>query len=291
MIIVRLSGGLGNQLFQYATGRALAIRNQVQLVVDDRVFLADTFRRFCLPVFNAEYVLASELPAAEDLLPPSRKRWVQFLYWRITRGRSLRFVRERTLLFDPAIPKIGPNVYLHGYWQSEQYFCDLESVIRNELTFRVSPSNENLRWLTDIGSATSVSVHVRRGDYVADAKASRIHGTCSLDYYERAAEEIAGRLKMSPTFYVFSDDPEWVQKNLRLRFNVRYINHNDDAHNYEDLRLMSACQHHIVANSSFSWWGAWLGTHPNKTIIAPRVWFNDPSRNDSSLVPTDWIRL
>ena len=291
MIIVRLSGGLGNQLFQYATGRALAIRNQEQLVVDNRIFQSDTFRRFCMPVFNADFVLASELPAAEDMLPPPRKRWLQFLCWRITHGRSLRFVRERTLLFDPKIPVIGSNVYLHGYWQSEQYFRDMGSVIRSDLTLRVSPSNENLRWLSEIAATTSVSVHVRRGDYVADAKASRVHGTCSLDYYERAAEQIAGRLKTSPTFYIFSDDPKWVQENLRLPFDVQYVNHNDDAHNYEDLRLMAACHHHIVANSSFSWWGAWLGCNPNRTVIAPRVWFNDPSRSDQSLVPADWIRL
>lgn len=291
MIIVRLCGGLGNQLFQYAAGRALAIRNQEQLVVDDRVFLSDTFRRFCLPAFNADFVLGSEYSAAREVLPPPRKRWLQFLCWQMTHGRRLKFVRERSLLFDPKIPAIGPNVYLHGYWQSEQYFCDVASAIRNDLSFKLSPSAENSEWLSEIVTATSVSIHIRRGDYVADPKASRVHGTCSLDYYQRSAAEIASRLPVAPVFYIFSDDPKWVQENLRLPFATRFVTHNDDAHNFEDLRLMAACRHHIVANSSFSWWGAWLGCNPDRTVIAPRVWFNDASRSDQSLVPKNWLRL
>ncbi len=291
MIIVRLSGGLGNQLFQYAAGRALAMRNQQQLVVDDRVFQADTFRRFSLPVFNADYVLARDLPAANAVLPPSRNRWFQFLCWRVTHGRKMRFVRERSLLFDAGIAALGPGIYLHGYWQSEQYFDDMTSSIRKDLSIRLQPSAENSEWLSEIAGTTSVSLHVRRGDYVTDSKASQVHGICSLKYYQCAAEFVASRLSTLPTFYVFSDDPQWVQENLKLPHLVRFVTHNDDARNYEDLRLMAACHHHIVANSSFSWWGAWLGCNPDKIVIAPKVWFNDPSRSDQSLVPSEWVRL
>lgn len=292
MIIVRLSGGLGNQLFQFATGKALAIRNQQRLVIDDRVFHEDKFRTFCLPLFAAEFTLAQDCPEASAILPPPRKRWAQFLFWRWTHGRKLRFVREqRSLLFDPGILESGPHAYLHGYWQSEKYFADVASIIRNELVIPLPPSGENPAWLSEIPAGVSVSIHVRRGDYVADPKASRVHGTCSLQYYLDAAHEMARRVSQPCTFYVFSDDPDWVAENLHLPFPTRYIRHNDDAHNYEDLRLMAACHHHIVANSSFSWWGAWLGCNPDRIVIAPKVWFNDPSRSDQSLVPPEWLRL
>jgi hypothetical protein len=291
MIIVRLSGGLGNQLFQYATGRAIAIRNNQRLLVDHRVFQTDGFRQFCLPAFNASYDLASDLPEYRALIPPTRKQWLRFLMWRLTSGRQVTFVREKSLLFDPHIRQLSANVYLHGYWQSEQYFDDVRSVLRDELSVRVPPSEENLKWLSEIESCESVSLHVRRGDYVADPKASRVHGLCSLDYYRLAVKYMADRLTVTPSFYVFSDDPEWVRENLKLPYAVRYVTHNDDAHNYEDLRLMSMCSHHIVANSSFSWWGAWLGRNPNRIVIAPKTWFKDPSRSDQSLVPATWVRL
>ena len=291
MIIARLNGGLGNQLFQYATGRAMAIRHQQPLIIDHRVFLNDKFRQFCLPHFKADYVLSSDVPSIEAKLPPSRKEWLHFLAWRFTHGRRLRFIREKSLVFDPGILKLKPDVYLYGYWQCEEYFSDVSSLIRAELTVRTSPSEQNQMLLNEIGDNVSVSVHIRRGDYVTDPKASRVHGLCSLQYYQDAAKHLADKLSESPFFYVFSDDPQWVRENLRLPFETRFVDHNDDASNYEDLRLMSSCRHHIVANSSFSWWGAWLGVNPGKLVIAPRIWFNDASRSDLSLVPRSWTRL
>ncbi|MEZ6131733.1 MAG: alpha-1,2-fucosyltransferase [Planctomycetaceae bacterium] len=291
MIIVRLSGGLGNQLFQFATGRALSIRHQQPLVIDDRVFHEDRFRQFGMSLFRAKFQLPVESTDVQNILPPSRKRWAAFLKWRLTHGRRLIYLREKSLAFDSTVLNTGPNSYLHGYWQSEQYFADVAEEIRRELTLRIDPGGENPACLAQIRSGVSVSIHVRRGDYVSDPKASRVHGTCSVQYYRNAAQEIAGRISDPLTFYVFSDDPEWTKQNLNLPFATRYVCHNDDAHNYEDLRLMSACDHHIVANSSFSWWGAWLGQNPNRLVIAPKVWFIDPSRSDASLVPASWLRI
>jgi len=291
VIIVQMSGGLGNQLFQYATGKALAVRTRQPLVIDDRVFHEDKFRSFCLPLFVAEFTLAQNCPDAAVILPPSRRRWAAFLLWRWTRGRKLKYLRERSMRFDATVLDSGHHVYLHGYWQSEEYFRDVAAVIREELSLRLPPSGENAEWLSEISAGNSVSIHVRRGDYVSDPKAGRVHGTCSLEYYRRATEEMTRRTSREPTFYVFSDDPQWVADHLRLPFPTRYVSHNDDSHNYEDLRLMTACRHHIVANSSFSWWGAWLGGNPDRIVIAPKTWFNDPSRSDRSLVPAEWVRL
>ena len=291
MIIVRVSGGLGNQLFQVATGRALSTIHQQPLVIDDRGFQADGFRKFCLPLFMVDILLPADSMAVQQILPPSRKRWVAFLKWRLTHGRSLRYIREKSLDFNPEILNAGPHCYLHGYWQSQQYFQHAAHQIRRDLTLRVGPTGENPEWLKKITSGVSVSVHVRRGDYVLDPKASRVHGTCSVEYYRAAAAEIAGRISDTPTFFVFSDDPRWVRENLHLPFPTQYMSHNDDHHNYEDLRLMAACSHHIIANSSFSWWGAWLGGNPDRIVIAPKTWFNDPSRSDRSLVPAEWVRL
>jgi hypothetical protein len=291
MIIVRLSGGLGNQLFQYATGRAIAIRSSQRLFVDHRIFGTDELRQFCLPVFNAEYGLASEDEECLTMLPPSRKRGFRFLMWSLIRGHRIKYIREKSLLFDPTIRGLCSNVYLHGYWQSEKYFDDVRPVLVRELSVRIQPSEENRVLLSEITESESVSIHVRRGDYATDPRASRVHGLCSLDYYRVAAQYVADRVAKKPSFYVFSDDPEWVRENLKLPYQMRYVAHNDDAHNYEDLRLMTQCSHHIIANSSFSWWGAWLGRNPNGLVVAPRNWFRDPSRSDQSLVPERWVRL
>lgn len=291
MIITRLNGGLGNQLFQFAAARALSIHHQQPLLIDNRAFQVDGFRKFCLPLFMAEILVPSDTIEGQQILPPPRNHWIAFLKWRLTNGRTLQYIREKSLQFNPEILKAGPHCYLHGYWQSEQYFQHVAQQIRSDLTIRVKPAGENPEWLKRIASCVSVSVHVRRGDYVLDPKASRVHGTCSVEYYRRAAVELADRNSESPTFFVFSDDPHWAKENLHLPFTTYYLNHNDDCHHYEDLRLMTACRHHIIANSSFSWWGAWLGCNPDRIVIAPGIWFKDPSRSDQSLIPAKWIRL
>jgi hypothetical protein len=140
------------------------------------------------------------------------------------------------------------------------------------------------------GEESAVSIHVRRGDYVSDAGTNRFHGTCSVDYYHDAVDRISGFAPASH-FFVFSDGIDWAKENLRLRQPVTYVDFNDGEKNYEDLRLMSLCKHHIIANSSFSWWGAWLNPNPDKIVIAPKKWFNDPSINTDDLIPNSWLRL
>ena len=136
----------------------------------------------------------------------------------------------------------------------------------------------------------AVSLHIRRGDYVSNEKYNAAHGTCDLAYYARAADFIADRIG-TPTIYAFSDDPTWVAENLKLPYDVRYVDHNSAATNYEDLRLMAACQHHIIANSSFSWWGAWLNPSQDKLVAAPSQWFADPNKVNPDILPLAWYTV
>jgi len=286
MIIVRLTGGLGNQIFQYAVGRALALRRGTEIALDARAFQSDKQRRFalgpfCLPTVSSENVR----------LPPSRRNPLAFVLWRITKGRRFTYYREKNSAFDPRVLSLGPEAYLHGYWQSENYFRYVTDVIRADLSVSAAPSEANATRLRAMASSFSVSVHVRRGDYAAVPKTNNIYGTCPIEYYQAAARWLAEKVGGRPSFWIFSDDPVWTAANIKLPFDSHYITNPAEEHPAEDMRLMSACRHHIIANSSFSWWGAWLNPSPEKIIVAPRRWFNDPNRSDHDLVPGNWVRL
>lgn len=205
--------------------------------------------------------------------------------------RLLRYsvFRERFFHFDPEVLCLPNKVYLEGYWQSERYFAEHTEDIRREFTMKQPCLGRNRELADAIASVNAVSLHVRRGDYVTDAKTNAAHGVCAVDYYCKAADMIA-RAVENPVFFLFSDEPEWVAANLDLRYPVVHIGHNGDAP-HEDLRLMSQCRHHIIANSSFSWWGAWLSANPDKIVIAPKRWFNDPAINTDDLTPAGWQRI
>ena len=175
-----------------------------------------------------------------------------------------------------------------GTWASASYFDRDASTIREEFAFVEDPDVANAKMLEAMGSCQSLCVHVRRGDYVQIAETNRRYGVCSLDYYSRAFEHVA-KIAGSVTAFVFSDDPEWTEVNLKLPCETIYVSHNVGRRNYEDLRLMSACQHFIIANSTFSWWGAWLAKYNEKIIVAPRQWSLDP-QTIADPVPGDWVR-
>ncbi len=294
MIIVRLMGGIGNQMFQYAAGRRLAFVKNVPLklrIVNDRN--VTTPRPYNLHIFDIQEKWAAtdeiERLKGERVSPGLFAGLLSRLGHRPGRARS--FVIEKHFQFDPEILDLPGDVYLEGYWQSEKYFRDREDVIRKEFSIKVPMSGPNevmARRIAD--EPTAVSIHVRRGDYVSDSTTNRYHGTCSLDYYRDAVERIS-ELADGAHFFVFSDDIEWVKENLKPGRPVTYVDFNDDKSNYEDLRLMSLCKHHIIANSSFSWWGAWLNLNPDKIVIAPGKWFNDTSIDTADLIPDSWIRL
>jgi hypothetical protein len=276
-------GGIGNQLFQYAAARRLAHRRTTSLCLDtgrlgDRS-AADTRRDYELNVFT--------LPQHRVISSASDHR-LGLLLQRFNPFSRAQVYREAAQRFDPRVLELPDNTCLDGYWQSERYFSDAAGVIRSDLAFRRPPEGENARLLDEIRSGTAISLHVRRGDYVNNPTTKSFHGICSIEYYKDAMSWMHERVS-GARLYVFSDDPEWCRKELPLPAGSEIVSHNQGSRAWEDLRLMSSCRHHIIANSSFSWWGAWLNPAADKHVIAPRSWFAATDAPD--LIPEGWTRL
>lgn len=294
IIITRLAGGLGNQMFQYAVGRALALRTGATLKLDLSHYDAHRDRRYALGCFRIEATRAGEDDLAVFGL--SAKRWPGRLD-RIERrlrarlaSRRFQIHRERSFRFDPTIIQLQGFVYLEGYWQTERYFLDQAEMLRREFEPVEPMDPDNARFAADIDAANAVSLHVRRGDYTAVATTNRYHGTCSLDYYRAAVAHIRAETA-APHFFIFSDEPEWVRAHLQLGVPATVVDINSADHGYRDIQLMARCRHHVTANSSFSWWGAWLSRAPGKIVVSPKRWFNVESIDTRDLVPDAWIRL
>jgi len=291
MIISRLVGGLGNQMFQYAAGLRLASARNTELKLDLSAFDEQTMqtpRSYELGAFAVTAELAS--PEEVAALVKGSGRLLGRLATRWSRDRFSSRAVERAFHFDPGVLSLSDGVVLRGYWQSERYFSDVADRVRREFCWKREPTGTNAAMIADIARCNSVSLHIRRGDYLTNPDAREMHGVCSVDYYQRAVAHIVDRVS-DPTFFLFSDEPDWVRENLELRASVRLVDHNGPDAGSEDLRLMSRCSHHIVANSTFSWWGAWLNPNPEKIVIAPKQWFADDSIDTSDLLPASWVRL
>ncbi len=278
-------------MFQYAAARALALRHQTNLLADSRSFRTYDLHSYLIDRFGTVMSEADETNLNGTVLPPEKRSVFASSWWALRNRGRLTYFRERGLEYDPGFESLSDNTYMQGYWQSEKYFRHIAPQLRGELTRPEPVDDANRKVLNEIASEMAVSLHIRRGDYVSDPKTMKVHGTCSLEYYQEAARHIADQAQTPPTFFVFSDDPEWTRENLKLPFPMRFVSHNSVADPWPDLRLMSACRHHVIANSSFSWWGAWLNPCPDKTVVACRRWFADPGKNDRDLVPGDWIRV
>jgi hypothetical protein len=289
MVIVKIRGGLGNQMFQYATARSLAARLRKKLALDLSSFEEpDNYRSYELDRFRIK----------GGMLTERRKRWE-------AKMQSPRYARLRRILrklpggwvHEPIVDdlhglnerftKITGNVRLEGFWQDERFFSDIRDDLLEEFTFKEAPDSRNREILSIIQSVNSVCVHVRRGDYVTHL--SEEFGICSMDYYLRAIDHIRERVD-KPSFFVFSDEPEWVASHFPRVEGLSIISHNTGNNNPEDMRLMMNCRHFIIANSSFSWWGAWLARFPKKIVIAPRVWFK-AYRHGIHRAPDSWLRF
>ena len=178
--------------------------------------------------------------------------------------------------------------YYFGWWQSEKYFKDIAAEIKGEFKFQEFKNEKNIDLKNKILNSNSISIHVRRGDYLNNIY---LGGLTPLSYYENAIEYILQKVK-EPSFYIFSNDIEWCKQNLKLDYPVYYIDWNKGEESFRDMQLMSLCKHNIIPNSSFSWWGAWLNSNPNKIVIAPQKWFNDCLKwNYSNIVPETWIKI
>lgn len=289
MIITRLIGGIGNQMFQYAAGRRLANTHNTDLFLDLTGFTSDTLRKYELDIFRIHAKIAS--PELIQHVPFSRKDAVRLGIRHLFFGeiRAL-FIKEPSIAFNKTVVSLPDNVYLDGYWQSEKYFAEIADILRKDFSFVPPPSAINQELLEEIGGCNSVSVHVRRGDYVSNPIAKKIHGVLGIDYYIRALNLMEENVK-DPQIFVFSDDIPWVRENLKTNLPLHFIDFNGVEKNYEDLRLMINCQHNIIANSSFSWWGAWLGSNSEKIVIAPKKWFNQSNMGTKDLIPDSWIKI
>jgi len=270
MIIVRLIGGLGNQLFQYALGRELAFRHDVKLLLDTSAFR--TYKRHPNSLFNFNI---KEPPASQWQLLKTR------LFSKITA------VHEKEQSFNPHVFDLPPNIYLTGYWQSEKYFKETSSAIRQDITLKKTPNEKYFSMLAKINGSNSISLHIRRTNYLTIGLG--IFEVITTDYYRGAVVKIAERID-PPEIYVFSDDIGWAKRNLSFPFPTTFVSANNFP-DYQELMLMAACKHNITANSTFSWWGAWLNNNPKKIVVTPKRWFTDASRSDADLIPSAWIRL
>lgn len=276
-------------MFQYAAGYALAKKLNTELKLD----LTD-FRQYKLHRYSLSYLSISGRPTTDiEVAPfrPTAKTFVQKIMGKLGMAiLPVGLVKEKSLRFDPSLlQQTRPVLYLDGYWQTEKYFFDVTSDLRREFQPKNSPEGQNATMLARIQSTQAVSLHIRRGDYVTNSETNQVHGTADLSYYYQAIKEIH-EAEPAMQLFVFSDDPVWVKENLKTHVPVTYVDFNGPEKNYEDLRLMSACRHHIIANSSFSWWGAWLGAAPGQKVFAPKQWFKTGDLDATDLVPKRWER-
>lgn len=293
MIVIRLTGGLGNQMFQYAFGRATANRLGVEMRLDLSDSTLSIHQGYELKrVFGVEAKVATE-SEMDSMLGWQRPEIIRKLIKKLKLAALVAkgWVEEPYFHFSAKMLQVPDRTYLSGYWQSEKYFEDATECIRSEFKFSTPPSALNEVLLQEIAdtNTTAISLHVRRGDYVHNQAVSQVHGNCSLAYYHAAIQYVMQYVH-NPLFYVFSDDMDWVCNHLEMPFPHQLVTHNRGESSYEDMRLMSVCQHHIIANSSFSWWGAWLNANPKKIVVAPKNWFADENL-PHDLFPDGWIAL
>jgi Glycosyl transferase family 11 len=289
MIVMRLKGGLGNQLFQYALGRHLSISKNVPLQLDTSSYKVDTLREYRLFPFHIQAHAIDKLPFfATDGKARHLNRLIQSI--RGLFSRPFQIVREPSFSFDSTVFDCSDQAYLDGFWQSEKYFLPIAKTLREDLQLK-SPIDDELKAVADqIRSTNAVSIHVRRGDYVSNPTTTAFHGVCGVEWYQKALEEIENKVD-DPTYFVFSDDYEWAKANLNFKSNMVFVPPSPDGKEAQDMYVMSLCQHNIIANSSFSWWAAWLNANPQKIVIGPEKWFASGPQKTDDLIPAQWIRI
>ncbi len=291
MVTVLLSGGLGNQMFQYAAAKSLAIRLNTTLSVDLYTFSKKTqatVRPYELGIFNIEDVVETSSIKAKAVTKarPFIQKHRSFFQ------RLGVFTDTYAILYQPAFETLTGEVVMSGYFQNESYFKDISELLRKDFSFKYPLTGKNKEVAGQISENQSVAVHIRRGDYLNKNSQSNF-AILEKDYYEKAINYISAHVK-NPEFYVFSEDFDWIKDNLNFKeFPVTFIDWNKGKDSYIDMQLMSLCKHNIIANSSFSWWSAWLNNNEEKKVIAPERWFVDEQKNESldCFYPQGWIKI
>lgn len=294
MIVTNLKGGLGNQLFQYATSKALSLSLGHDLKVTNSTprFFSSSRQIVLTDIFNLQLEYSSFFTLSRVLRLPfpsflsdilSKKRFTSF--------HPRNFIVEPSYNYWPELFNLkNKNIFLYGYWQSYKYFIEFFDFFKKDFLFNEIFLNENIKnlYLSQIKHENSISIHFRRGDYVTNNSSNNFHGVCDMFYYKKSVAYIIQKVHR-PHFFIFSDDIQWVKSNLTfIDCPTTYVEGNSDI---VDFWLMSLCKHNILANSTFSWWAAWLNANKNKIITAPRRWFVNPYISTDDLIPLDWHRF
>jgi Glycosyl transferase family 11 len=296
MITVRLAGGLGNQMFQYAFGRSLSCHLNTSLKLDLN-YLADrpqvaahTFREFSLNIFEIDVEVANFRKSS------SINHYIanpNVMLWKVRKkilGQTL-YVEKRDSWFDTEVFNLKGDLYFEGNWQNLRYFDGIEDIVKQDFSFKNKLSEDLNRLADEIQNSESICLHVRRGDYVWQPHANKFNGLKGIDYFNSAVSLILQKLN-DVRIYVFSDDIAWCVENVKFDRIVRFVEYeypNRQTHEY--FRLMTLCRHFVIANSTFSWWAAWLSQNPSKIVVAPEKWFEDSTIDTSDLIPESWIRI
>lgn len=289
-VIVRLVGGLGNQMFQYAAGSAVATRNKAKLTLDLSWFGTDPERQYALAPFKIEAKTSIRTPKVN-----ANFSWIQRLAGHLDRklnwaGQRLPVFSEKSFSYDADIESVSSPVILDGFFQSERYFSSISAQISEQFSLQHESKGKAAEMLAMIRATDSICVHIRRGDYITNSVANSYHGTCDLDYYWRGLAEVGEGLA-NPRCFIFSDDPRWVRENFKSHIPMTFVDIHGAQEVHEDLRMMRECQHFVIANSSLSWWGAWLCASEGKRVVAPKRWFKTSKNDTSDLIPAGWSRV
>jgi len=305
-VVVKIFGGLGNQMFQYAIGKSISLQYGSDFQIESKYgFINDFYERsFGLSHFNikAHQVDLKILP--RKLVKSSKYAFIQkiidffdnrfpFLNYLLD-SKHWNIVYEKNLYFNPSVFNSSKNQYLIGYWQSERYFKNIRAELLNEFSLKEPLDSINYQFSEKIKNTNSVGVHYRRLHGISKGLISKsnstVLGIVSDEYYKKAIEYMKNHNK-EMILFVFSDDINWVKRNVEFNEKVVYVDINGDDKNYLDLFLMSLCKHQIIANSSFSWWAAWLNQNESKIVISPSKWYINEAMNKNDTIPSNWIKL
>lgn len=279
-------------MFQYAAGRAVSLLRDVPLRLD-----TSSFKDYGL---HQGFELHRIFSCAGDIATEQEIRqchgWYVPASLRATLARrSLAPLRPKGVVVEPhfrhwqGINDVRADSYLRGYWQSEKYFDQVGAQIRQDFSFKIALNGANQAMADRIGATNAVSLHIRRGDYASNPNNAGVYRLCSPAYYQAAIAHIAQHVP-DPHFFIFSDDMAWARAHLNMDFPHVFVDHNAGSDSFNDMRLMSLCKHHIIANSSFSWWGAWLNPRPQKIVVAPQQWFANGT-DSRDLLPSNWEQM
>jgi hypothetical protein len=304
MVIVELTGGLGNQMFQYAFGRSFAERYNTELKLDISFYESQNLRSYSLDCFNITETFATDEEVRAAKFDSRCKRYTENMFRLIRNGAVLTRKIEQKFCFDKMMYNAYDkhitgafmrDLFFRGFWQSEKYFLDITNELRREFVIKSALSDSALQLLAQIrrSEAETVSLHIRRGDYISNAAANQLMGELSIGYYQRALQTIGDKIKKPLSIFIFSDDIGWVKQKLCFDkiYNVTYVESDDNRFDYEDMYLMSQCKHHIIANSTYSWWGAWLDDRMLGITISPKKWFKDNTLDYKDIVPSRWTKI